>query len=227
MNETKVIPRDVWKKFFNEYWEKFDFKDLTTEDIKKYLGEYLFVALPKDVTDKKTMNPWFDEMKVFVEKGIAEKDFYQPFAEWLVKLGECTRANRLGGNTFKDKWFTPDVIGVRAPHERDVIKLPTDVVSAEIKIDTKTEYLIIGFGQACSYKLFSHKSYLVIPKESSKENIERLDASCRILGIGLILFNNSSPKIPDFEIRVRATRHEPDMLYLNKNLKPIQDVLFP
>ncbi len=45
---------------------------------------------------------------------ISEEDFYQPFADYLVKeLEECTSAIALGGNIFRDKWGTPDVIGKR------------------------------------------------------------------------------------------------------------------
>ena len=47
-------------------------------------------------------------------KKTKEEDFYAPFADWLVNdLEECTRAIPLGGNRFRDKWGTPDVIGKR------------------------------------------------------------------------------------------------------------------
>ena len=35
----------------------------------------------------------------------------------------------------------------------------------------------------------------------------------------------SKKETPDFEIRVRALKHEPDMFYVNKNLKYIEDKL--
>ena len=156
---------------------------------------------------------------------LREEDFYQPFSEWLVnELEECTKAISLGKNKFKDKWGTPDVIGIREPRKSDIIKPPTDIVSAEIKIDAGN--LITAFGQACSYKLFSHKSYIVIPKESSEEDLARLDALSRIFGIGLILFNNTNSKTPNFEIRVRATKLEPDMFYVNRYMRLIEDELF-
>lgn len=156
---------------------------------------------------------------------IDEEDFYKPFADWLVnEVEECNKAISLGGNKFKDKWGTPDVIGIREPRKSDIIKPPTEIVSAEIKIDTGN--LITAFGQSCSYKLFSHKSYIVIPKESSEEDKARLDALCRIFGIGLILFDNNNPSLPNFEIRVRATRHEPDMFYVNKYMELVEDELF-
>ena len=160
-----------------------------------------------------------------VPRRAKEEDFYQPFAEWLInELEECTKAIPLGGNKFKDKWGTPDVIGIREPRRGDIIKPPTEIVSAEIKIDTGN--LITAFGQACSYKLFSHKSYVVIPKDSLEEDVARLDALCRIFGIGLILFDAGNDETPDFEIRGRAAKHEPDIFYANKYMKLVEDALF-
>ncbi len=140
------------------------------------------------------------------------------------ELEECTKAIPLGGNKFKDKWGTPDVIGIREPRQSDIIKPQTEVVSAEVKLDNKD--LITAFGQACAYKLFSHKSYIVIPKESSQEDVARIDALCLIFGIGLILFDSENVKEPQFDIRVRPTKQEPDMFYLNRHIKLIEDELY-
>lgn len=156
---------------------------------------------------------------------VKEEDFYDSFAEWLVKeLEECTKAIAVGRNVFKDKWGTPDVIGIREPRKSDIVKVATEIVSAEVKLDTSG--LITAFGQACAYRLFSHKSYIVIPKNSGEEDIARLDALSRIFGIGLILFDSSNSKAPEYEIRVRATKHEPDMFYLNRSMKMVEDELF-
>lgn len=156
---------------------------------------------------------------------IKEEDFYKPFADWLVnELEECTKAIPLGGNKFKDKWGTPDVIGKREPLRSDIVKALTEIISGEIKVDTKD--LITAFGQACSYKLFSHKSYIVIPKNSPQDDISKLDALCLIFGIDLVLFDSSNVNEPQFEIRVRPIKHDPDMFYVNKYMKIIEPDLF-
>ena len=156
---------------------------------------------------------------------IKEEDFYEPFADWIVnELEECTKAIPLGGAKFKDKWGTPDVIGKRESRKSDIVNLPTEIVSAEIKINTSD--LITAFGQCCSYKLFSHKSYIVIPNTSSEEDIARLDGLSMIFGIGLILFDATNPKQPDFEIRTRATKLDPDMFYVNRYMKLVEDELW-
>jgi len=156
---------------------------------------------------------------------ILEKAFYEPFASWLInELEECTKAIEVGGNAFKDKWGTPDVIGIREPKKSDIIQFPTEIISAEIKLDSAS--LITAFGQACAYLLFSHKSYIVVPADSPEDDIARLDTLGRIFGIGLILFNAADPKAPNFEIRVRAAKQEPDMFYVNRCMKLIEDELF-
>jgi len=105
---------------------------------------------------------------------IREEDFYGAFGDWLInELEECTKSISVGGNRFKDKWGTPDVIGVREARRSDIIKPPTEIVSAEVKLDPSN--LITAFGQACSYRLFSHKSYIAVPDTSSED--ERVFAS--------------------------------------------------
>lgn len=143
-----------------------------------------------------------------------EAAFYAPFAEYLVQeLDECTKAIPLGGNRFRSKWGTPDVVGIYRSRESDIVKWPLSLTSAEIKVNTSE--LITAYGQACAYRLFSHRTYLVIPRSSNAEDIERLDSLCTLSGVGLILFDAQSRHSPAFAIRVRAAKQEPDIFYLN------------
>lgn len=183
-------------------------------------GLYRHVKFKEEVPVDETPLP----PKPAVQK-VKEEAFYEPFADWLVnELEECTNAIPVGGNVFKDKWGTPDVVGIREARRSDIIKPPTEIVAAEVKLDLNG--LITAFGQCCSYKLFSHRAYIVVPKNSAEEDISRLDALSRIFGIGLILFDATNPKDPDFTIRARAARHEPDVFYVNKYLKLIERNLF-
>ena len=157
--------------------------------------------------------------------GPEKKDFYARFAEYLTEdLEECTKCIPLGGCTFQDKWGTPDVIGIRKARESDIVKLPTEIITAEIKLETRN--LITAFGQACSYRLFSHRCYLVVPRSSPTEDLARLESLCIALGLGLVLFDSTAPSSPNFSIRVRAARTEPDMFYVNRNLKMVEDRIF-
>ena len=157
---------------------------------------------------------------------LAEELFYEPFSVYLRdELEECTIAIPLGGNIFKDKWGTPDVIGILESHKNDPMKFDTEIVSAEIKVDASA--LITAFGQACSYKLFSHRTYIVVPRSAPKEDIDRLDALCMIFGIGFIVFDASNHTTPRFEIKVRASKHTPDRFFVNKNIKLVEQQLWP
>lgn len=158
-------------------------------------------------------------------KRIQEEEFYEPFADWLQNdLEDCTKAISLGGKKFRDKWGTPDVIGKRESRRSDIIQGPVEIVSAEIKPDENQ--LVTAFGQACAYCLFSHRSYLVIPVQAPQDEIARLDALCQVFGIGLVLFNTLDAKTPDFSIRVRPRKQEPDLFYVNKYMKLIENELF-
>ncbi len=149
---------------------------------------------------------------------LKEQAFYQSFADYIVnELDECTRAVPLGGNGLGGKWGTPDVISVTLPRFKDVYKLPIEVVSAEIKIVADNE-LITAFGQACSYQLFSHKTYIVVPNDAKGSDLDRLETLCHSFGIGLVVFDKNSPENPDYRIRVRAYRREPDRFYTNEAL---------
>jgi len=152
-------------------------------------------------------------------EGIREQDLYQPFAQYLTdELEECSKAVPLGGKVFEDKWGTPDVFGIYRFPDYEPIRLPVpEIVSAEIKLDPNQ--LVVAFGQACAYKLFSHKVYLVVPKGS--EEIGRLESLCLRFGLGLILFEIEG-KESRFSIRTRAVKSEPDYMSLNEYLNKLK-----
>jgi hypothetical protein len=166
-----------------------------------------------------------DELIPKPAKKFKEEDFYAPFADWLVsETEECTKAICLGGNCFRDKWGTPDVIGKRESKRSDIIQAPVEIVSAEIKPDVYQ--LVTAFGQACAYCLFSHKVYLVISNKSPDDEVARLDALCQVFGLGFVLFDPNDPKDPRFTIRCRPRYQQPDLFYANRYMKLIETEMF-
>jgi hypothetical protein len=158
-------------------------------------------------------------------KGVREEEFYPLFAQWLKnEVEDVTLAIPLGGNAFRDKWGTPDVLGKDVSRASDLIKAQTAIVSAEIKADTAG--LMAGFGQAAVYQLFSHRSWLVIPRHTAAEDMARVDSLCRMHGIGLVTFNPRSLSTPDFQLAIRPRHHEPDLYYTNLYLKRVERELF-
>lgn len=144
----------------------------------------------------------------------AEDTFYAPFADWLKnEIDEVTVAIPLGGAALRGKWGTPDVVGVYKPLASHRIKFDIEIVSAEIKVNPTQP--VVALGQAVAYRLFSAKSYVVMPQTISADDYGRLEALCMLFGIGLVLFE-PNVKAPDFSIRVRAQRCWPDMFYVNE-----------
>lgn len=192
----------------------------------------LDVKLPKEIykperglfrhTQFKETGPALQETHVR-PKGvdIPETDFYQPFADYLEGTDVCTEAKPLGGSYFGARWGTPDVIGIWKTRSSDPIKGEI-IVSAEIK--TNTAELIQAFGQACAYKIFSHKVYLVVPKDSREEDKDRVESLCLIFGIGLILFDKTNSEEPHFEIKVTPLQHQPDLYYVNQAMKVVEEL---
>jgi len=208
--KINTIHGTIWE--FKQKIDKGEVKDVIRPEkglyiLRKYLKEKEFGAIEHEEETK-----------------IKEEDFYKLFADYLINdLEECTKAVALGGNRFQDRWGTPDVIGTYRILGIGHIQPPIEVISAEIKTDINQ--LITAFGQVCSYKLFSHKVYLVIPKDARGTDIKRIESLCLKFGVGLILFDRNNKENTEFEILTRAAKSEPDYFYLNKYLKLIEDVV--
>jgi len=156
-------------------------------------------------------------------KKIAEERFYQPFADYLEDEDECTETISLKGRNFGGKWRTPDVFGTYKFSKKSALSVQPQIVSAEIKVSTTPSQIIEGFGQACAYKVFSHKVYLVIP--DSARIVEHIQALCFQFGIGLVLFDNQNPDKPGWKIRNSATVSEPDYFHVNQIIDNFDDKL--
>ncbi len=151
-----------------------------------------------------------------------EEDFYEPFATWLKNdLEEVTNVVALGGAGMRAKWGTPDVVGVYKPTAGDLIRFPPEIVTAEIKVDPNAP--VVAFGQAVAYRLFSTKTYVVMPDSMGEEDAGRLEALCLLFGVGLVLFDPAEEE-PQFQIRVRAQRVLPDMFYVNEFAERLKDL---
>jgi len=210
VNEN-TIHGTIWN--FKQKIDKGKIKDVVIPEKGLYILRKYFKENEIEEIDKK--------------KQIKEEEFYKSFVEYLVNdLEECTKAIPLGGNRFQDRWGTPDVIGTYRILGIGHIQPPIEVISA--KIETDTNQIITAFGQACSYKLFSHKVYLAIPKNSRGlgiKDIKKLESLCLKFGIGLILFDRNNKEKPEFQVLTRAAKSEPDYFYLHRYLRLIEDIV--
>lgn len=146
---------------------------------------------------------------------LIEQDFYASFAEWLEENDEVTVADVLGGSSLGGKWGTPDVIGVLKPRAQDIFKFEPQIVAAEIKATPSQP--VVAFGQAVAYRLFCHKSYIVVPRTTSSDDMNRLKSLCSIHGVGLVVFTLNKDE-PDYSVVVLPLVATPDMFYVNSVL---------
>ena len=129
-----------------------------------------------------------------------EEEFYDQFAIFLKdNLNECTLAKAMRNSRFQVKWGTPDVVGYYKVRTTSSFPKPPELIAGELKIETRYDALIIAFGQATSYLLFSHKSYLAVPEDSVPEGLNRIENLCISFGIGLLLFDRTDPEKVEFK----------------------------
>ncbi|MGH7176149.1 MAG: hypothetical protein ACREJC_02105 [Tepidisphaeraceae bacterium] len=183
-------------------------KDSHGEIVKPSRGVYQLATLAESQPEQ-SIAP--NESPVSIA---SEANFYDSFAVWLRDdLDEVTESVSLGGAGLKTKWGTPDVVGTYKPQARDLYRFPTEIVSGEMKTDASQS--VVAFGQAVAYRLFSHKSYLAMPSSLGQDEAGRLESLCLLFGLGLVLFDIDQCA-PNYRIRTRAQRFNPDVFYVNE-----------
>lgn len=150
------------------------------------------------------------------------------FQDYLANnLNECVQSLAMGDDKLGDNWETPDVIGIFKKRPENPIDFSPEIVSAEIKTDRS--HLINGFYNACTYRLFSHKIYLVGPGYDgiAPEQYTSLEALCHLHGMGLVYFDrDKDPKKPEFfSTKLWAQRYSPDQSYMSRVIKDVETKL--
>lgn len=151
-----------------------------------------------------------------VKKTLNEEAFYQPFAEYVEEnLKECTLVKVLGGHMLRKKWATPDIAGYFKVGSAESFSREPEILVGELKISNSYNDFITAFGQAMAYTVYAHKVYIAIPETGDPDGLDLIESLCVLYGIGLLLFEPKDPDNPNFALRNRAQRHEPDIEYLN------------
>ena len=93
----------------------------------------LFRLLKNKPTDTDVLIPSI--VAAVAASKVKEEDFYAPFADWLKnEIEDVTHAIPLGGNKFKDKWGTPDVIGKRESMRSDITTVSGSISPAALSM---------------------------------------------------------------------------------------------
>jgi hypothetical protein len=141
---------------------------------------------------------------------------------WLQDSDQATRAVTLRPDQWNETWGTPHIVGVSESQRSDVIKFPTEVLAAEMLLDSSS--IPAALGRVATYRVFCHRSYLAIPMPD--RDISTTEAVARALGIGLYYIGPNEFQKREFELIVRPIRHEPEMWYVNHYMRLVQDRLF-
>lgn len=146
-----------------------------------------------------------------------EDDIYQPARDYLLSREECTHGVVVGGNIFGKKWGTPDILGAIRADSDAVYKPPLEIIAVEIKDEGYSP--VEALGQAMAYKLFAHRTWLVLPEDSDLDRIEGIAISANI---GLISFSKGKDGF-EFSTLNRPTAGHPDFAEVNNILEELKE----
>lgn len=184
-------------------------------------GPYFHKKFQSNSNTEYTSDDKSDKAKSRKNKS-SESIFYPSFANFLKNTSkECTKAIVLGGKQSNIKWSTPDVVGVFQPKRIGNFQYPVELITVEIKESSVST--IEAFGQAISYKLFSHKVYIVLPDDTKDIEKQRIESLCFMFGIGLVYYNKKrkNQKEKSYNIKLRAQKSDPDRSYLYEFLETL------
>ena len=146
-----------------------------------------------------------------------QEDVYEPARDYLLGRGECTHAVVVGGAIFGKKWGTPDLMGAIRVSSDAVYQPPIEIVAVEIKGNNYSP--VEALGQAMAYKLFAHRTWLVLPET---DDIDRIEGIAMSANIGLVVFNYKKGQFV-FETLNRPVMGSPDAEEVNNILTILKD----
>lgn len=152
-------------------------------------------------------------------KQYSEKDIYEPAKNFLLGEQECTHAVVLGGAIFGKKWGTPDILGAIRVSSDAIYKPIMEIIAVEVK---NPDYSPLeALGQAMAYKLFAHRTWLVLPEDAEDINVDRIERIAITDNIGLISFTGDKENF-NFRIKHRPFPGHPDPGSVNEMLEKLK-----
>jgi hypothetical protein len=146
-----------------------------------------------------------------------EEDVYEPAKEYMLGHGECTHAIVVGGAMFAKKWGTPDLMGAIRVSSDAIYQPPIEIMAIEVKGSKYSP--VEALGQAMAYKLFAHRTWLILPET---DDIDRIEGIAMSANIGLIVFNYKNGQFI-FETLNRPVTGNPDAEEVNKILNDLKE----
>ncbi len=187
-------------------------KELPEKVSKPYRG--LFILKENEKFLKDVVEKDFEQKP---SSKIKEDDIYQPARDYLLSRAECTHAVVIGGNIFGKKWGPPDILGAIRADSDAVYRPPLEIIAVEIKDEGYSP--VEALGQAMAYKLFAHRTWLVLPDGSDLDRIEGIAISANI---GLISFSKEKDGFEFVTLNRPAAGH-PDFTEVNNILEELKE----
>jgi len=146
-----------------------------------------------------------------------EESVYEPVKEYLLGRSEFTHAIVIGGAIFGKKWGTPDIMGAIRVSSDAIYQPPLEIVAVEVKGNNYSP--VEALGQAMAYKLFAHRTWLVLPES---DDIDRIEGIAMSANIGLVVFNYKNGQFI-FETLNRPITGNPDAEEVNNILNVLKE----
>jgi hypothetical protein len=146
-----------------------------------------------------------------------EETVYEPVKDYLLGRSEFTHAIVIGGAIFGKKWGTPDIIGAIRVSSDAVYQPALEIVAVEVKGNNYSP--VEALGQAMAYKLFAHRTWLVLPES---DDIDRIEGIAMSANIGLVVFNYKNGQFT-FETLNRPVMGNPDADEVNNILNTLKE----
>lgn len=185
--------------------------EMPNEVARPQRGLFILKKNLDNITDKES-----ETSEKYSDKFIEEK-VYEPARDYLLGKSEFTHAIVLGGAVLGKKWGTPDLMGAIRVSSDAVYQPPLEIVAVEIKGNNYSP--VEALGQAMAYKLFAHRTWLVLPES---DDIDRIEGIAMSANIGLVVFNYKNGQFI-FETLNRPTKGNPDADEVNKVLNTLRE----
>jgi len=195
-NKDEICNKSFIYNLFSKYYPVLE-NERTNEKGKPKYWKAVDGAIAYLKTQNKIENPTHGVWQLTTEgekelnPPLAEKEFYEPFKQWMSENFQC-KVEICANSRRKGSYTNPDLKG---SHNSTTITI-------EIKSSENISACLKGVVQALCYQEFSNQSYLVVPRTA--ESLKRLSKIAERLGIGLIVFDNTSSINPNFKIVFKA-----------------------
>lgn len=147
------------------------------------------------------------------------------FTDFLInELKEATTAYNLCGKKPKREWFIPDILGINRFSNNLVNNQEIEIISIALSCDIG--HLAFAVGRTVSYKIFSHRIYILVPSEveNNEGKMNWLEIMTKKFGIGVVFYKKENHQV-DFKVIIKPKTGTPDPSYVADYLQSVKRII--